>query len=264
MRNLPYNYILQQDSRIPRFYKKIIQKEIMKKMKKQSVFAAAMLLLTGMGCLCGCGNSNAPAAPGAVSNDVVEQSADGAAETLTDNQFVITLYPEFAPITCENFESLVTDGFYNGLTFHRVIEGFMAQGGDPEGTGMGGNSRTIYGEFSQNGFEKNTLSHTRGVVSMARAMDPDSASSQFFICYSDDDVFLDGQYAAFGRVTEGMNVVDDYLKVERSVSNGELSSPNTPIAMDTVEMIDKDSDGHPRAKVTMKDFLPADNKSKAE
>lgn len=172
----------------------------------------------------------------------------------TGDSFIITLYPDIAPITCENFEKLVEEGFYDGLTFHRVVENFMAQGGDPSGNGTGGSSETIKGEFSQNGVENN-LSHTRGVVSMARSNDPDSASSQFFICYTDCS-FLDGQYAAFGEVTEGMEVVDSFLEVERSMgSDGAVSSPNSPIVMEKVKMIDADSDGNPRVQITMNDFL---------
>ena len=133
-------------------------------------------------------------------------------------EFVIELYPEYAPVTVKNFEKLVKSGFYDGLTFHRVIDGFMAQGGDPEGTGCGGSDENIKGEFLQNGVN-NPLSHTRGVVSMARSSNPDSASSQFFICY-DDCSFLDGQYAAFGKVISGMETVDDFLKTERKMSFG--------------------------------------------
>ena len=147
------------------------------------------------------------------------------------------LYPEYAPQTVQNFVDLVTDGFYDGVGFHRVVEGFMAQGGDPEGTGMGGSGVEIPGEFAANGFAQNTLSHTRGVISMARSGDPNSASSQFFICY-DDCTFLDGQYAAFGRVTEGMETVDNFLKIERRMSfGGERSTPVTPIVMKTVEVL---------------------------
>lgn len=179
---------------------------------------------------------------------------DSASKSSGDNSFVITLYPDVAPITCENFEKLVKDGFYDGLKFHRVVEDFMAQGGDPKGDGTDGSTDTIKGEFSQNGVE-NTLSHTRGVVSMARSNDPDSASSQFFICYGDES-FLDGQYAAFGKVTEGMDVVDSFVKVERSMgSDGAVSSPNTDIIMENVKMIDDDSDGNPRVEITMNDFL---------
>ncbi|MDR1629182.1 MAG: peptidylprolyl isomerase [Oscillospiraceae bacterium] len=118
----------------------------------------------------------------------------------------LELYSETAPKTVANFEKLVKEGFYDGLIFHRVISGFMIQGGDPQGTGMGGADENIPGEFAGNGFE-NKLSHTRGVISMARAQNPNSASSQFFIMHADGQ-FLDGQYAAFGRVIEGMEVVD--------------------------------------------------------
>ena len=116
-----------------------------------------------------------------------------------------------APITAKNFEKLVSEGFYDGLIFHRVIAGFMIQGGDPTGTGMGGSKQNIKGEFAANGV-KNPISHKRGVISMARSNRPDSASSQFFICHA-DATFLDGQYAAFGHVTEGMDVVDRIANV---------------------------------------------------
>ena len=169
----------------------------------------------------------------------------------TDKKFVITLYANDAPITCENFEKLVKEKFYDGLTFHRVVDNFMAQGGDPNGDGTGGSKETIKGEFSANGVENN-LSHKRGVVSMARSNDMDSASSQFFICYSDDDTFLDGQYAAFGMVTEGMDVVDDFLKVERTTgSDNAQSKPVTPITIVKAEMIDDDADGNHRVQFTM-------------
>lgn len=151
--------------------------------------------------------------------------------------FVIELYPEYAPQTVENFVDLVSDGFYNGLTFHRVVEDFMAQGGDPEGTGMGGSSKKIKGEFAINGFEQNVLSHTRGVVSMARSSSFNSASSQFFICYS-DATFLDGQYAAFGIVISGMEVVDSFLEIERTMgSDGALSKPVDPIVIEKAEVL---------------------------
>ena len=119
----------------------------------------------------------------------------------------IELYPEIAPITCENFEKLVNAGFYNGLIFHRVIKGFMIQGGCPDGTGMGGPGWTIKGEFKANGVENN-LKHTAGVLSMARTMDPNSAGSQFFIMH-EDAPHLDGSYAAFGKVVSGMEVVNE-------------------------------------------------------
>ena len=117
-----------------------------------------------------------------------------------------------APITVANFEKLVKEGFYDGLIFHRVISGFMIQGGDPTGTGMGGSEETIKGEFAVNGVN-NPISHKRGVISMARTQVPDSASSQFFICHA-DATFLDGQYAAFGRVVDGIEVVDKIAAVD--------------------------------------------------
>ncbi len=123
----------------------------------------------------------------------------------------IELYPDQAPETVANFLSLVKEGFYDGLIFHRVISGFMIQGGDPTGTGTSGSKKKIKGEFASNG-HKNTLSHTRGTVSMARTQDPDSASSQFFIMHK-DGTFLDGQYAAFGRVTDGIETVDEIASV---------------------------------------------------
>ena len=124
----------------------------------------------------------------------------------------LELYPEKAPITCANFVKLAKEGFYDGLIFHRVIKDFMIQGGDPTGTGMGGADENIKGEFAVNGVQ-NDLSHERGVISMARSRSYDSASSQFFICHADAK-YLDGQYAAFGKVTEGMEVVDEIAEVK--------------------------------------------------
>ena len=123
----------------------------------------------------------------------------------------IELYPDVAPITVKNFEKLVSEGFYDGLTFHRVIPGFMIQGGDPLGNGMGGAKENIKGEFRANGVN-NTLKHTRGVISMARAFDPNSASSQFFIMHADAP-HLDGQYAAFGKVVSGIDAVDEIASI---------------------------------------------------
>lgn len=132
----------------------------------------------------------------------------------------LELYPEKAPITVENFEKLASSGFYDGLIFHRVIKGFMIQGGDPTGTGMGGPGWQIKGEFSSNGV-KNDLKHTRGVISMARSRHPDSAGSQFFIMH-EDAPHLDGQYAAFGKVVSGMEVVDEIASTETDYSDKPL------------------------------------------
>jgi peptidyl-prolyl cis-trans isomerase B (cyclophilin B) len=139
-----------------------------------------------------------------------------------ENGDVITgeLYPDLAPETVANFEGLAKDGFYNGTIFHRVIPGFMVQGGDPEGTGMGGSGKTIKGEFSSNGFE-NPLKHTRGVLSMARANDKDSGSSQFFIMVA-EATNLDGNYAAFGKVISGMEHVDKIVNQERNANDKPL------------------------------------------
>ena len=128
-------------------------------------------------------------------------------EMESGSSLVLKLDAESAPITVRNFQKLVGDGFYDGLIFHRVIAGFMVQGGDPTGTGMSGSKQTIKGEFLMNGV-RNRISHKRGVISMARTNDPNSASSQFFICHA-DATFLDGQYAAFGAVVEGISTVDE-------------------------------------------------------
>ncbi len=132
-------------------------------------------------------------------------------------KMVLELYPEKAPITTENFKALADKGFYNGLIFHRVIAGFMIQGGCPEGTGMGGPGYTIKGEFEANGV-KNDLKHKRGVISMARTNMPNSAGSQFFIMH-DDAPYLDGQYAAFGKLTEGFEVLDEIANVQTDFSD---------------------------------------------
>ncbi|MBQ3226437.1 MAG: peptidylprolyl isomerase [Clostridia bacterium] len=142
----------------------------------------------------------------------------------------IELYPEYAPQTVANFVKLVKEGFYNGLTFHRIVPGFVAQGGDPDGDGSGGSDANIKGEFLANGVETNTLSHTKGVISMARSQHPDSATSQFFICLDDAATALDGSYAAFGKVIAGMDVVEKFAEVELEMSaSGEQSIPKTPI-----------------------------------
>lgn len=147
------------------------------------------------------------------------------------------LYDDLAPITVANFKKLVNEGFYDNLTFHRIIEGFMIQGGDPNGDGTGGSEETIKGEFSSNGVE-NDLSHERGVISMARAQDMDSASSQFFIMHKDAPS-LDGQYAAFGRVTEGMDVVDKIAEEAKPTdNNGTIPKEEQPV-INTIRIIEE-------------------------
>ena len=143
----------------------------------------------------------------------------------------IELNEEAAPITCENFKKLVSEGFYNGLTFHRVIPGFMIQGGDPDGNGTGGPGYEIKGEFSANGF-KNDLKHTLGVLSMARTMIPDSAGSQFFIMVADAP-HLDGQYAAFGKITENAQAAVDISRVNRNMYN---DMPKKPQVIKTIRV----------------------------
>ncbi len=154
--------------------------------------------------------------------------------TNKDEVILVELYPDVAPITVENFQKLVGEHFYDGLLFHRVIEGFMIQGGDPEGNGTGGSEETIKGEFSSNGVE-NTLEHEPGVLSMARGTDPDSASSQFFICTGakEDISYLDGDYAAFGRVLAGMDAVYEISKVKTDSSDMPLAAQK----METVRFV---------------------------
>ena len=239
-------------------------------MKKIFAFLAAAAMMSVM--MTGCGNPKESDTTTTIDSSLTQTEENSAPEAdineensteekspsseVTDNRtFIITLDAENAPITCENFEKLVSEGFYNGLTFHRVVDNFMAQGGDPAGNGTGGSDQNIKGEFSVNAVD-NKLSHKRGVVSMARSMDYDSASSQFFICYTDDCVSLDGQYAAFGKVTEGMEVIDAFLSVPRSMGgDGAVSSPNSPIQIHEAVMIDPDENGNHRVQFTMEEFL---------
>ena len=198
--------------------------------KLLSICLAALLVLS----LAGCGKtsvvgitttSKAPAA-----NEESQGVGTHHAEIDIQDYGTITveLDGDIAPITVQNFMDLANDGFYDGLTFHRIIAGFMMQGGDPNGNGTGGSENTIKGEFSSNGVE-NTLSHTRGAISMARSQNPDSASSQFFICHA-DSAFLDGQYACFGYVTEGMDVVDDVCEAAQPTDgNGTIPADQQPV-----------------------------------
>lgn len=192
-------------------------------MKKRLCSILAICLATAA-VLAGCGRQEQgedPASGGQSEGTAGQQESDQSGqqeeELLSGSHHVkinmkdygtieVELDADQAPITVTNFVNLAKDGFYDGLTFHRIISGFMIQGGDPKGNGTGGSDQTIKGEFSENGVE-NDISHVRGVISMARSKDPDSASSQFFIVH-EDSLFLDGNYAAFGHVTEGMDVVD--------------------------------------------------------
>ena len=206
--------------------------------KLLSICLAALLVLS----LAGCGKtsvvgimttSKAPAA-----NEESQGVGTHHAEIEIQDYGTITveLDGDAAPITVQNFMDLANAGFYDGLTFHRIISGFMMQGGDPNGNGTGGSENTIKGEFSANGVE-NPLSHTRGAISMARAQAPDSASSQFFICHA-DSTFLDGQYACFGYVTDGMDVVDAVCEAAQPTDdNGTIPADQQPVITE-VRMID--------------------------
>lgn len=178
--------------------------------KSCSIILIAIFFISG----CGTGGTDGVGQGANNSNPIVTITMEN------EEEIKIELYPEVAPNTVTNFVSLIEQGFYDGVIFHRVIPGFMIQGGDPEGTGMGGPGYHIPGEFSANGFENNLL-HERGVISMARTPDPDSAGSQFFIMV-EDAPFLDGEYAAFGRVLEGMEVADQIVSVERNAQDRPL------------------------------------------
>lgn len=236
---------------------------------KYRIFAAACALILTAGVLAGCGNSGgtkegSSSASGEVASEEEAETAgfsDGTDEdgtvsgkTVLDTSQELTgihhaeisvedygdieieLDADTAPITVTNFVKLAQDGFYDGLTFWRIMDGFMIQGGDPNGDGTGGADENIKGEFSNNGVE-NDISHTRGTVSMARASDPDSASSQFFIVQA-DSTFLDGDYAAFGHVTEGMDVVDKICEdAQPTDDNGSIAKEEQPV-IESITILD--------------------------
>ena len=217
-----------------------------------STMCAAIMTLSMVSC--GNAHTKKETSSSASSSSSKAESSESSENKVDDSKsFVIALYPEYAPETGANFEKLVKDGFYEGLIFHRVYEGFMAQGGGMDKDLKQKQSPNIKGEFAANGFTQNTLSHTRGVVSMARATDMNSASSQFFICYNDKNIAaLDGRYAGFGKVTKGMEVVDDFLKVERAMAGEQVPTyPVTPIVIVKAEMIEDDSEGHHQVKFYM-------------
>lgn len=179
--------------------------------------------------------SKSPSTTHVTSSTQVKELPTATIKVKDYGTITIELYPELAPNTVKNFIALANSGFYNNLTFHRVIKDFMIQGGDPLGNGSGGPDYSIAGEFAANGFTTNTLSHTKGVLSMARTYNPDSAGSQFFIT-SADVTYLDGQYAAFGKVTNGMNVVE-------AISNVSTDSLDAPLKTITIESIKVDTHG---------------------
>jgi peptidyl-prolyl cis-trans isomerase B (cyclophilin B) len=200
--------------------------EMIKTKKIISLLMAIFLCLA----LTACTGSNKSSDSGSSKTVDYSNDTNPVAEIVMSDGSVIKveLYPEAAPNTVNNFIYLANSGFYDGLTFHRIIPGFMIQGGDPKGDGTGGPGYSIAGEFKANGFENN-LKHTRGVISMARAQSYDSAGSQFFIMVS-DATSLDGQYAAFGKVTEGMEIVDKIVSAER----GSNDKPVEPIVMSKI------------------------------
>ena len=187
-------------------------------------FLAALICACFLICLCGC-ESGLP-----YEKEAKLYGTHTAIMTVKDfGEVKIELYGDIAPVTVANFVRLIDKGFYDGLTFHRAIEGYMIQGGDPNGDGTGNSAPRIYGEFKNNRFE-NSLSHTRGVISMARSRDYNSASCQFFIMLG-DETRLDGDYAAFGKVVEGMDVIDAVMASIKTVgTNGEIISDDKPIS----------------------------------
>lgn len=204
----------------------------MKKRVLAAAFLVCMTLLWGTGCRGTRPQETAEQEPGqeVQQSGTAENAYTAVIEIEGYGAITLALDADAAPVTTENFVSLAREGFYDGLTFHRIIEGFMMQGGDPNGDGTGGSGQTIKGEFRENGVE-NSLSHTRGAISMARSNDCDSASSQFFIVH-EDSTFLDGSYAAFGYVTEGMEVVDAICAEAEPVDgNGFIAPEDQPVIL---------------------------------
>ena len=217
-------------------------------MKKITVWLLTLAFAATMLAGCGSKTDTTDTTETTEATSAADETSDGAADTADTSEdgelltglhhvtidvqdygtISLELDADTAPISVTNFINLANEGFYDGLTFHRIISGFMIQGGDPNGNGTGGSEKTIKGEFSANGIE-NDISHVRGVISMARANDPDSGSSQFFIVH-EDSTFLDGQYAAFGHVTDGMDVVDAICEaVPVQDNNGTVAAADQPV-----------------------------------
>lgn len=217
-------------------------------MKKITVWLLTLAFAATMLAGCGSKTDTTDTTETTEETSAADETSDGAADTADTSEdgelltglhhvtidvqdygtISLELDADTAPISVTNFINLANEGFYDGLTFHRIISGFMIQGGDPNGNGTGGSEKTIKGEFSANGVE-NDISHVRGVISMARANDPDSGSSQFFIVH-EDSTFLDGQYAAFGHVTDGMDVVDAICEaVPVQDNNGTVATADQPV-----------------------------------
>lgn len=197
--------------------------------RKIGIMAAVLLAILAMtGCQKTEDTSTKSETPAEFSKDLLSGIHHAEIQVKEYGTITVELDADVAPITVTNFVNLAKNGFYDGLTFHRIMDGFMIQGGDPNGDGTGGADETIKGEFSSNGVE-NEISHTRGTISMARAQDPDSASSQFFIVH-EDSTFLDGEYAAFGHVTSGIEIVDQICKdVPAEDDNGTVKAENQPV-----------------------------------
>lgn len=218
----------------------------MKKIIRITGIMALMLAMVLV--MAGCSGSSSQNEP--AEEPAAEQPAEQPAEPAADPigihhaEIVIKDYGtvkveldgDTAPITVQNFMDLANAGFYDGLTFHRIMDGFMIQGGDPNGNGTGGSDKNIKGEFAANGVQ-NDISHKKGVISMARAQDPDSGSSQFFIVQEDSE-FLDGQYAAFGHVTEGMEFVDTIAKEAKPLDDNGTIAPEEQPVIETIKIID--------------------------
>ena len=205
------------------------------------------MLIASMIMMAGCGSNDSDAGEQAAEQEqAVEEAAEEKAEPIGIHHAEIEIADygtikleldgDAAPVTVQNFMDLANSGFYDGLTFHRIMDGFMIQGGDPQGNGTGGSDKNIKGEFAANGVE-NDISHVKGVISMARAQDPDSASSQFFITVA-DSTFLDGQYAGFGHVTEGQDVADKIAADAQPLDDNGTIAPEDQPVITTIRIID--------------------------
>ena len=205
------------------------------------------MLIASMIMMAGCGSSDSDAGEQAAEQEqAVEEAAEEKAEPIGVHHAEIEIADygtikleldgDAAPVTVQNFMDLANSGFYDGLTFHRIMDGFMIQGGDPQGNGTGGSDKNIKGEFAANGVE-NDISHVKGVISMARAQDPDSASSQFFITVA-DSTFLDGQYAGFGHVTEGQDVADKIAADAQPLDDNGTIAPEDQPVITTIRITD--------------------------
>lgn len=251
MQNMHYTPNFMKWKHISRKGKMKKRDEMMKKTNLKKWIGVAAAGLLGIALLGGCGKeADTNKTTGKGESEVVSQeqeSTEPEEELLTGKHHVdiyikdmgvisVELDADSAPITVTNFMKLAEDGFYDGLTFHRIVDGFMMQGGDPRGDGTGGSENSIKGEFSNNGVD-NPLSHTRGAISMARSFMPDSARSQFFIVH-EDSTFLDGDYAAFGYVTEGMDIVDDICENTTGQDENDIVPVENRPVIEKIEVID--------------------------